>query len=345
MAGVGRVYPDRAWAETAPEEQGVDSAALAEAVEYLRQGCLANGVDELAIVRNGRLIWRGRDVDRRHTTWSCSKSFASTCLGLLIADGRCSLETPAAEFAPCLREFYPTVTLRHLATMTSGYDAVGGGYGDDPNDGSPTPFDPAPPLAAPGEAYRYWDNAMRTFGLVLTRIAGESLADLFRRRVAEPIGMTDWEWRVQAEVDGLAVNDVAAGFATTAREIARFGLLFLRGGEWHGRRLVPAEWIAAATTNQVPRDLIHEPISPRQARLDGRGIYGYNWWVNGVRASGVREWPSAPTGVYAAVGLNNNRLFVIPEWDVVVARLGTDGNIPSAVWDGFFARLGKALGG
>ena len=147
---------------------------------------------QLVIVRNGRLIWEGADADEVHGVWSCTKSFTSTVLGLLIDDGKCRLDSLASEFLPDLAGSYPDVTLRHFASMTSGYRAVGdeprGGYTHGP---SPTPLvpDPRPLFAPPGSRYAYWDSAMNQFAHVLTRIAGEPLEELFRRRVAEPIGM------------------------------------------------------------------------------------------------------------------------------------------------------------
>ena len=77
------------------------------------------------VIRHGRVIWEGDDTRKVHGTWSLTKTFTSTVLGLLIDEGRCSLETSAADFVSSMRLNYPGVTLRHFATMTSGYRAVG----------------------------------------------------------------------------------------------------------------------------------------------------------------------------------------------------------------------------
>ena len=63
----------------------------------------------------------------------------------------------------------------------------------------------------------------------------------------------------------------------------------------------------------------------------------------GTGPGGTRKWPSAPPGTFAAVGFNNNHCFVVPEWGMVVVRLGTDGNVADGVWDGFFKQLSSAL--
>jgi CubicO group peptidase (beta-lactamase class C family) len=93
------------------------------------------------------MIWKGDNIDHVHGVWSCTKSFTSTVLGLLIEDGKCSLDTRAASVVPALRPHYSDVTLRHFATMTSGYRAVG-----DETTGSYTRPERNPIPAEPGAA-------------------------------------------------------------------------------------------------------------------------------------------------------------------------------------------------
>jgi CubicO group peptidase (beta-lactamase class C family) len=342
-AAIRMEFPGKSWAEATPASQGVDPARLRGAIDRLAKRCGRDGVRQLLIVRNGRIIWKGDDIDNVHGVWSVTKSFTSTCLGLLVADGKVSLDTRAADNVSALRLRYPTLTLRHVATMTSGYRAAG----DEPNNGyihgpSATPFVPAQPLFRPGEKYAYWDSAMNQFARVLTRAAGEPLEDLFRRRVAGPIGMDParWDWGDFGEVDGVVVNGGAGNHdkhvRISARELARLGHLFLNHGNWAGRQVLDPKWVAAATRVAVPADM---PLAQPESRIDGRGVYGLNWWVNGTGAGGSRKWPAGPAGTFAAAGLNNNHCFVIPEWQMVVVRLGTDGNVPDGVWDEFFHEL------
>jgi CubicO group peptidase (beta-lactamase class C family) len=324
------LFPGKDWEVAAPESQGVDSARLAAAVTYLEKEAGADGVRELVITRSGRIIWKGDSIDKVHGVWSCTKSFTSTVLGLLIEDGKCTLDTPAAKHVPELAGVYRDVTLRHLTTMTSGYRAAGdepkGSYRHGP---SSTPFEPSPqPLfSPPGSRYAYWDSAMNLFGLVLTRIAGEPLEALFRRRIAEPIGMDpkQWDWGELSTDNGIAVNGGAGNMGChiqiSARQMARFGHLFLNRGNWQGRQLIRAGWVRQATSLHVRASL---PWAQPESEIDGRGCYGFNWWVNGLTADGKRKWPGAPPGAYAAMGHNNNRCFVIPEWEMVVVRLGLD---------------------
>jgi CubicO group peptidase (beta-lactamase class C family) len=346
------VFPGPRWEEAAPAAEGIDESKLASAVKFLKANTGGDGVSELVIVRNGRIVWKGENIDKVHGIWSCTKSFTSTALGLLIDDGKCTLDTRAKDFAPELAANYPDLTLRHFTTMTSGYRAVGdepqGSYRHGP---SKTPFDPAaiPLFSPPGSQYAYWDSAMNMFGLVLTRIAGEPLEDLIRRRIAEPIGMNPkaWQWGDLATVDGRVVNggsgNAGKHIQISARELARLGHLFLNEGNWNGKQLISRQWVQSATTVHVPAKL---PWAQPESEIDGRGVYGFNWWANGTREDGRPLWPGVPAGAFAAAGHNNNRLFVVPQWKLVVARLGLDQQdvkVKDETWGRFLELVGQSL--
>lgn len=332
-------FPGKEWEESTPSAQGMDEEGLEEALFHLARHCGEDGIAEIAVVRNGRLIRKGEGSGFSHNVWSCTKSFTGAVLGLLIDQGRCDLDSPAAEFLPCLSPDYSTATLRHFATMTSGYD--GGG------DQSPTPFEPTRPLSAPGAEFRYWDSAMNQFAHLLTRVAGEPIEDLFQRCIADPIGIdpADWMWGDFGDVDGLRINGGAGnrkkGIHISALDLARFGHLFLNRGLWEDRQLLSSSWTEQATKPQV------SPAIPSAGGKSegGPGSYGFTWWTNGVRTDGTRRWPDAPPGTYAAVGFNNNRCFVVPEWNLILVRLGRDGNIDERVYSVFFKLLGETLRG
>lgn len=346
-----RVFPGKSWQQASPSSQGVDEAKLKTAVDDLAEGFRDwGGIDKLVIVRHGRLIWKGPKSDESIQVYSVTKSFTSTALGLLIDDKKVTLETLAKDFEPRLAEHYPAVTLRHFATMTSGYDAVGGGYERDQQgriDGDRRPETPPDtPLFPPGARFRYWDDAMTQFGHVLTRAAGEPLDQLVRRRIGEPIGMANWQWAEVGSSKGKAL-DWPGGIHTSASELARFGLLYLNRGNWDGRQLISADWVDQATTVQVPPSVPNDALP----RSRGAGVYGYNWWVNGIKPNGKRLWPGAPPKTYIALGLNTNVCIVIPEWDMVISRtnghtadkrVSTPPNV-DGIWSGFFGKLSEAV--
>jgi CubicO group peptidase (beta-lactamase class C family) len=271
-----------------------------------------------------------------------------------VDDGRLTLDTKVQEVLPSLAAVYPDITYRHLTTMTSGYQALGdepaGWYTWGP---SATPFTPSPtPLfSPPGTRYAYWDSAMNQLAHALTRVAGEPLRVLFKHRIADPIGMPadQWYWGDFGIVDGMVVNGGAgnhgAGMHTSARTLARLGWLFLKRGQWHTRQLISADWVDAATRPQVPTSI---PLATRErSPSNGRGIYGFNWWANGLKGDGSRPWSGAPPSTYAAAGFNNNRLFVVPDWDMVIVRLGQDQSggfsITASTWSEFLRQIGESL--
>jgi CubicO group peptidase (beta-lactamase class C family) len=327
----GTHFPGKDWEAVKPEAEGLDPAKLDAAVEHLKTNAGKDGVKELVIARRGRVVWQGESTDKVHGVWSCTKSFTSTALGLLIDDKKCELDTKAAEIVPELKDLYPAVTLRHFTTMTSGYRAEGddrpkGGYLHGPTD---TPFVPMEPLFKPGEKYAYWDSAMNEFALVLTTIAGEPLEALLKRRVMDPIGVNAerWKWGERKAPAGvkLKVNSGSGNggghVQISARELARLGHLFLNDGAWDGKQLVGKAWVEQACAVQVPAKI---PDGFPKSNIAGSGCYGFNWWVNGEKPDGKRKWPGATDRTYAALGHNNNMLFVIPESQMVIVRLGLD---------------------
>jgi CubicO group peptidase (beta-lactamase class C family)/inosine-uridine nucleoside N-ribohydrolase len=339
-------FPGTDWEETAPEAQGVDSAKLESAVEFLKNNTPHDGVKRLVIVRNGQIIWKGDQADRRQRVWSVTKAFTSTAHGLLIDDGKCTLDTLAKDYNPKLAQHYPTVTLRHLATMTSGIDSVGGSYDCDAEGRCDRNAlaDPLPPFFPPGTKYQYWDEATQQYGFVLTKIAGEPLHDLLQRRILGPIGIQEVGWQPD---ETRKVPNWTGGLEISASDLARFGHLFLNRGRWNGNQLISAEWVDAATSVQVPPSI---PDALPTSNRKGSGVYGYHWWPNGTRPDGTRRWQHAPQGTYGRSGHNNNDLFVLPAWNMVIVRLGLDerkssGGFPitNATYSEFFKRVSEAI--
>jgi CubicO group peptidase (beta-lactamase class C family) len=339
------IFPVEDWQTAAPESQGFDTQKLEEAVQYLAEHCYDDQVEELMIIRNGYLIYQGDSTNKTHNIWSCSKSITSTALGLMIEDGLCTLEDRAATHEPRLAKQYPEVTLRHFATMTSGYNAEGDTRWetDTSADWSWTPYRPTNPLFAPGTAYAYWDEAMMMNGRTLTRILQGDLHTYLTERLTKPIGLGDWSWGAEGDLDGIPIRNGCTNVHMSARQLARVGHLYLNKGRWNGQQLISEEWASQATQPQVPADL---PVgnTDRQA-TDGTGSYGFNWWVNGLTKEG-RWMPDAPPGTAYMSGLNHNVCFVIPEWNLVYVRMGVDGNPPEGkhvLHNAFIKRLATAM--
>lgn len=325
-------FPGAEWDMASPESQGIDPRKLEAAMETLKEICGADGTTKTVVIRNGRIIWKGNHTTDRHIIYSCTKSFTSTCLGLLWDDGKCSPDTLACQYLPQLEKDYPRMTLGHLATFTSGYDA--------PRDDMLTPSAPMYPL---GTAMHY-SGQTDLLAAVLTRIAGEPLEDLFMRRIGNTIGLTPehFFWGSKRSLDGIKLNYGASGIEATPLALARFGWLYANGGNWNGQQLISAKYISEACVVKVPADL--PPHDPKGWYTVLPGNYGLNWWINGVNATGARKWPSAPVNTFAAQGMGNNICLVVPEWKMVVVRCGDDKVPDIGQYDRMFVLLKEALG-
>ena len=327
-----------------PESAGLDPVGFQQAVSYLESHSFEDGIEELLIIKDDKIIHMGDSSFKQHNIYSCSKVFTSTVLGLLVQQDCVSLTDPVFPYEASLTKLYPKITFRHFATMTSGYRAVGRSRWNDENaDWSHTPYIPDTPHFAPGTHFEYWDEAQMMFGKVLTTIIGIPMKDYLTAHITDPIGMGSWEWHTEGETEtGIPINNGCTNVHVNAHQLARFGLLFLKKGNWFGKQLLSSEWCSIATSVQV------SPSTPvfqgdRKA-AEGSGSYGFNWWVNSP--NGLSRMPDAPLGVYYMSGLNHNVCAIIPEWNMIVVRMGDDRNPleqKHMVWNEFLRRLGNAL--
>ncbi len=345
------VFPDREWRVATPESQGVASAQLKEMVTWLDQHSGPDGATALVILRNGFLIWQGPDADVSHKIFSCTKVFTSAVLGLLVDDGQCGLDDLALRHWPGLDDHQPAyrrITLRHLATMSGGYRGIVRSVSPEEPWGDPMGYlVPQSPRYEAGTACAYHDHDVALLGSILTRLARQPLKEVFRQRIADPIGMKRWNWGVVGTLEnGIALNNPAGtparnpGVQITALDLARLGHLYLNHGNWNGRQLLSATFVDAATTNQVPVS------RPHANGADPGGHYGFYWWTNGRQRNGRSPWPAAPPRTYSARGAAANACFVIPEWDMVITRLAAaaeDSRISDQTWNTFFSQLAPAI--
>lgn len=334
-----QVYPGAQWATASPAEQRIDSTALKDALGYLATHCKADGLSETMVIRNGLVVWAGDSINKVHDIWSCTKSFTSAAVGLMEEEGILSAHQPVADHEPLLKPLYPAATYRHFLTMTSGYNAEGATRWptDVSEDWSETPYVPTTPLFAPGTEYTYWDEAMIMLGRALTRASGTTLNDYLDERLFQKIGIRKQRWWGEGEVNGHKINFGGTGLRMSASEQARFGLLLLNGGKWNDQSVLPADYCANAIINQVPANL---PLADTDRKsTDGTGRYGFNWWI-------INKGTDAPVSAAFTSGLNHNVCLIVPEWDMVIVRMGVDGNPEKAkheVYAEVLKRLAKGV--
>ena len=354
------VFPGATWQTATPESQGVDPVVLREALDFLHAHSNGAGTDETVIIRNGYQIWKGPEADRVHELYSCTKTFTSTVLGLLEKDGILHADDFAVKYLPTLDDTYPNyakMKLSHLASMTSGYDNLNGSgwefYRTDRakhHEHVLTYTTPGPPLFPAGTSFQYHDPAVHLLGYILTKVSGKSLEELFKKRVADPIGMKEFRWSDYGLRDGMKFNNPAGtpgenqgGIYTNALDAARYGLLYLNEGRWNGETILEPSFVQRAVSNQVPAET-------QTKYFDLTGRYGFFWWTNGIRADGTRPLPSAPPKTYTAHGAGRNFIYIIPEWRMVIVRLSPApgghtqiGSMKEAIWEEFFSHLKNGI--
>jgi len=233
---------------------------------------------------------------------SVQKSVVSMLAGIAQHKGLLKVSDPVQKYlgegwSKAARDAEAKITLRHLLTMTSGLT------------------DALEYEAPAGTRWRYNTTAYSRVLRIISVAAQMEPDELTRLWLTSPIGMDDSHWIVRPRMsDSEAANTV--GFATTARDLARFGLLILAQGTWANHVVIDEkEYLRAAL----------------QSSQDLNPSYGYLWWLNGkpsvLRGSGERRLPgplipTAPADLVAAEGAMGRKLYVVPSKELVVTRLG-----------------------
>lgn len=117
-------------------------------------------------------------------------------------------------------------------------------------------------------------------------------------------------------------------------------LVVLNQGKWNRQQLISERRVDEATKVQVSASL---PQGFAERSSEGPGECGFNWWISGIKPDGQRKYPGAPPGANCGAGHNHNRCCIIPEWNLVIVRLGLDGNARDQVCSDFLANVGAAL--
>ncbi len=295
-------WPTYEWAESTPEAQGMSREVLIEAFRY----AIANRSKAVVVIRHGYIVgeWyaEGWDKNRRQTGFSMAKSFSSAIVGMLIDDGLIgNVDNKAAWYVPEWRDArHRTVSVRNLLSMNSGlyYDPFTD-YILLPSQPDQSAFAVGLPMEAyPGTTWVYNNSACQVISELVLQTSGMQAADYARERMGNKIGMWNATWMTDQVGNTLTYQSVIA----SAREFAKFGYLYLRRGEWDGEQIVSREWVLESTRRSQSLQI----------------FYGYLWWLN----TWGLWWPDVPADAYAAMGLNEKRIYVVPSLDIVAVRLG-----------------------
>jgi CubicO group peptidase (beta-lactamase class C family) len=280
------------------------------------------------IIKNGYVLAEWGDTARADMTFSVTKSFLSTVVGLAWQRGLIrDVNDLARDYVPSLFDgaHNSKITWDHLLRQTSDWQGTLWGkpdWADRPE--GPRPADwPNRPLHEPGTRYKYNDVRVNVLALAALHVWRKPLPVVLREEVMEPIGASStWRWhgydnawidldgqKMQASTGG---GHWGGGMFISARDMARFGYLFLRNGKWKDRQIVSPDWIRMART-------------PGSANPE----YGYmNWFLNTERKADPerpnrppRPFPATPPTSVTFQGNGSNIIYI--DWDndlVVVVR-------------------------
>lgn len=320
---------------------GDRTMSLAEALE-------AMATNALVVVKGGKIVHEtyrnGSDAGTRFLTFSVAKSYVSTLIGLALADGALkSLDDKVTDYLPEMKGTgYDGPTIRDLLRMRSGVDWLEVyEFGSNTqltkvHDNSLVAYqyrwcdyamnESKPGPNAPGAVFNYATLDTSVLGCILEKAVGMTGAEYMSQKLWKPAGMERDAYWIMDGPDSVGREFFGAGLAATARDHARFGLMFLNGGMANGRQVVPADWVREAT---VPDDG-YEPVAP-----DEPFGYQYQWWT------------FTDSDAYAALGLHHQYIYIDPASDMVIVKVSHTAEPVGRDEENlqFFAQITERLGG
>ena len=303
-------WPTRGWPVSSPEEQGMSSERLARLVDF---GAF-NDMDSVLVTRHGRIVLEATYAPFRaglkHRVYSVTKSVVSTLVGMALADGLLdSTDRRVVDFFPGrtianLDEAKKAITVQQLLDMTSGLTWSEGlsGAAESYIAMTRTPdwqqfILDHPMAAAPGTRFYYSSGNSHLLSAILSKVTGRSANDYARERLFGPLGIDDVLW--QADPQGASGG--GAGLYLQPRDMAKIGYLWLRGGLWEGKQILPAAWIEGVRAADV--DMRESWASDMR--------YGRQFWVLPLRDA------------FLAVGYHRQLIVVMPKLDIVAVVTGS----------------------
>ena len=279
------------------------------AVQWIKD----RSVTAMVILKDGQVVYDqsflGTSDQDLRISWSLAKSFLASLYGILDAEGRMPpIETQLTDVVPALKgSAYDGATIRDVLTMSSGvaFDEDYLDFNSDINrmgrflalGGSMDDF--ASGLTAraaePGSRWHYVSIDTHVIGMVIRAATGEDIPELMSNRLFAPLGLEAAPFILS---DGDGVSFVLGGLNMRTRDYARFGQMIAQGGQWQGKQIVPADWVAAMT----------------RAQADDGSLYGYQWWIP----------PSPVPGEVMAQGIYGQWIYINPTRSVVIAVNSAD---------------------
>ncbi|MEE9294092.1 MAG: hypothetical protein V3W34_03885 [Phycisphaerae bacterium] len=307
------VFPGATWETRTPAEMGMKATRLNDFTAFVGgRGC---------VVRDGYMVHTWGDQSLRRDIASAAKPFISHFLFVAVESGRLpGLDALALDYEPCLGDINADlgfkdrgITFRHMANMISCYGVS----------------------EKPGTAFNYndWQVALYWDTLFL-KVYGATY-DNVDKTVLGPLLTDVLRFQDNPTFMAFGTGDRPGRVRISVRDFARFGLLYLRQGNWNGTQVISRKHVtlavSSALSNDIPRTLaLQAEMCPGRRTFGGgdipddqadhHGSYSWTWWTNGVDRDGFRSFPDAPPGTYGAFGHGPRRaLWIMPELGIVVS--------------------------
>lgn len=297
-------WPAEGWPATTPESQGIDSAKLADALLTMRERGIM--IHSLLVIRDGKALvdayFYPYDGGTVHDLASVTKSVMTTLIAIAAEQGKLDLDAPMVSFFPertiaNLDAAKKKITVRHLASMSSGLDSVGfeqdeGTLMEMVDSANYVQFALDRKVTfEPGTHFSYDSPGMHLLSAILQEATGMTAQEFAQENLFGPLGITEVNWRADPQGYSHGWGDLYLH----PHDAAKIGYLWLHGGMWDGKRIVSEKWVEAS----------------HQRLMDvGEDKYGYGWWVDSESDS------------YWAAGRGGQYIRVEPSVDALVIATG-----------------------
>lgn len=297
-------YPGQTWQTvTTPEALGWSSEKLKLAQAYSE----SIGSEAVMLIVDGEILAEWGDTTRKIEVRSIMKPLMNALYGIAVQEGKINIQSTLAELniddkAPSLTPAEKGARIVDLLKARSGVYHLSGADTPAMREGMPERG------SHPPDTFWYYHNwDFCALGGIYERTTHSSLFGDFDRLIAKPLGMEDFTLTDTSTYLGSSESVFPwYSFRLSARDLARFGLLYLRQGQWQGTQIIPPQWI-------------DDSIKPYSDASDwGRGGYGMLWWVT---LKG-RLFPKVEISgnAFAGTGYGGDYLVIIPDLDLVVVH-------------------------
>lgn len=269
----------------------------------------------LLVVKNDSLVheeyWDSYSEQSLSNSFSIAKTYVSVLTGIALREGKIkSINQPVSDYIPEFKsDNRKHITIKHLLTMSSGLNweesywnpfsvTTRGYYGDDLEKTSLS----LKSIESPGKRYEYRSGDTQILSLVLNKATGVSLSEYFEKKLWQPTGSEqDALWSID-KPEG--IEKAYCCLNTNARDFARLGSLYLHMGNWKGNQLVDSAYV----TESITPTGLSDPEFNKTVNF-----YGYSWWI-------LPEYKGHK--IFYARGILGQYVFVIPDKNLVIVRLG-----------------------